>query len=170
MFGSKAKFAFFIFSHCLSFNAPPLPLLLLKPGPIWREARPLRLWGPAGSPHRHPQADTREKCGRGRGRLGLGHQLHWDRPGQPGQLPALTAPHRTLIWRGGVWGTPKGWQIRGREIFFFLFLQFAVAGWYDVQIKSLCSWIFQIDRKRERWFILYLKMKEKEKKPTMSAN
>lgn len=72
------------FSLCLS----------LCLGPIWREARSFWLPGPAGSPQCHPQANKGEKPGRGRAqqwRFRLRHQLFWDRPWQPGQLPAMTA-------------------------------------------------------------------------------
>lgn len=62
-------------------------------GSIRREAGPFWLPGPLGSPQCHPQENTGETPGRGRAQrkwFRLGHQLIWDRPRQPGQLPPLT--------------------------------------------------------------------------------
>lgn len=69
------------------------PLLVSDSGSIWWEAGPFWLPGPLGSSQCHPQANTGEGPGRGRAqwrRIRLGHQLIWDRPRQPGQLPPLT--------------------------------------------------------------------------------
>lgn len=62
-------------------------------GSIWWKAGPFWLPGPVGSSQCHPQANTGEAPGRGWAqwrRIRLGHQLIWDRPRQPGQLPPLT--------------------------------------------------------------------------------
>lgn len=73
---------------CLFFYPSPS-----DPGPIWWKAWSFWLPGPAGSSQCHPQANTGEKPGGGRAqqrRFRLRHQLLWDGPRQPGQLPALT--------------------------------------------------------------------------------
>lgn len=68
-------------------------ILVSDPGSFWWKAGPFWLPGPVGSSQCHPQANTGEAPGRGRAqrrRIRLGHQLIWNRPRQPGQLPPLT--------------------------------------------------------------------------------
>lgn len=92
--------------------------LSLYPGPIWREAWSFRLPGPAGSPQRHPQANTGEKPGGGqpqRWRFRLRHQFLGDGPRQPGQLPALTP------WM--VLDSKPGQELKTKGPFFLFCLQ-----------------------------------------------
>lgn len=68
-------------------------ILASDSGSFRREAGPLWLPGPPGSPQCHPQENPGETPGRGRAQrkwFRLGHQLIWDRPRQPGKLPPLT--------------------------------------------------------------------------------
>jgi len=69
-------------------------MLPTSQGPVWREARAVRLPGPARSPRRHTPQDPREKPSGRRAQRGLGfkQQLLGDRPRQSGQLSALTQP------------------------------------------------------------------------------